>query len=179
MIQLEEFENLNDNISEKIDTVLMILENNNREDKVYLKIWKFNLEFTNIPYFHSQKNGFNNLINSANVNQIQNVDLMNHISTHYESIEKQAALVSQSTYDTSMFLLDPALKKLVSKKEFLDDLGYNFNTSTLSELDLSKNEDLIGGLIYKKLFANLSSEDALKWKERTIELIKEIETFIE
>jgi hypothetical protein len=127
-----------------------------------------------VPSFKTQKNGYNNLISVGNINQIKNQELMKKISSHYSSVDYSNELMRQTIYESSQFDIHPPIKNLVGKKEFLADLGYEFQTTSISENDLSNNENLISGLLYKKMWVGVGLVNIKEWTDKTFELIENI-----
>jgi hypothetical protein len=174
IVQIENIGNEYQHISSKIDTLLIFIKDANPKTTNYNKLWKYILDISYVPSFKTQKNGYNNLISVGNINQIKNQELMKKISSHYSSVDYSNELMRQTIYESSQFDIHPPIKNLVGKKEFLADLGYEFQTTSISENDLSNNENLISGLLYKKMWVGVGLVNIKEWTDKTFELIENI-----
>jgi hypothetical protein len=111
------------------------------------------------------------LISAGNINQIKNQELLREISSRYSNVEHFNELVRQTIYESSQFDIHPPIKILLGKTEFLADIGYDFQTTSISEDNLSKNEKLISGLIYRKSWMEVGFRVTKIWKDGTNNLI--------
>ncbi|MDT0554121.1 DUF6090 family protein [Urechidicola vernalis] len=171
LLQIENIRNTYQYISTKGDSILVFIKDAKPKTTNYNKLWENIIEFTYVPSFQSQKNGYNNLISAGNINQIKNQKLLREISTHYSNVEHYNELVRQTIYESSQWDIHPPIKDLMGKKEFLADLGYDFQTTSISEDDLSKNEKLISGLIYRKQWMEVGLRVTKLWSDSTNNLI--------
>jgi len=171
LLQIEDIRNRYQNISATADSILIFIKDVKPITTNYNKLWEYIIEVTYVPSFQSQKNGYNNLISAGNINQIKNQELLREISSHYSNVEHFNELVRQTIYESSQFDIHPPIKILLGKKEFLADLGYDFQTTSISEDDLSKNEKLISGLIYRKSWMEVGFRVTKIWKDSTNNLI--------
>jgi len=171
LVQIENMRKQYQKISATVDSILIFIKNAKPKTANYNKLWEAIIEVTYVPSFNSQKNGYNNLISAGNINQIKNQELLRAISTHYSNVDYTNELVRQTIYESSQWDIHPPIKNLLSKKEFLDDLGYEFQTTSISEDDLSKNEKLISGLIYRKSWMGVGFRVVKIWADSTNNLI--------
>jgi len=162
-----------------IDTLLLYIQTAKPKTTNYKKLWESIIEITYVPSFLTQKNGYNNLISAGNINHIRNQELLRIISSHYSSVDYNNELIRQTIYQSSQFDIHPNIKNLIGKKEFLTELGYDFQTTSISEDDLSKNEELISGILYKKKWIEIGFLLLDIWSESTTELIETITHVIE
>ncbi len=167
------------NIISKIDSLHMFIKNAEPKTTDYKKLFDNFMVVSYIPKFNPQKNGYNNLISAGDINQIQNQELMKKIASHYNYIDYNNQLITETLRGSSARDIHPPIKRLIGKKEFLADLGYEYSTTTISDEFLSKNEELISGLIYKKRWLNIASRNTSSWKAKTNSLIENITTEIE
>lgn len=167
------------NIISKIDSLHMFIKNAEPKTTDYKKLFDNFMVVSYIPKFNPQKNGYNNLISAGDINQIQNQELMKKIASHYNYIDYNNQLITETLRGSSARDIHPPIKRLIGKKEFLADLGYEYSTTTISDEFLSKNEELISGLIYKKRWLNIASRNTSSWKGKTNSLIENITTEIE
>ena len=171
LLQIEDIRNGYQQISVTADSILMFIKDVKPKTTNYNKLWEYIIAVTYVPSFQSQKNGYNNLISAGNINQIKNQELLREISSHYSNVEHFNELVRQTIYESSQFDIHPPIKNLLGKKEFLVDLGYEFETTSISEDDLSKNEKLISGLIYRKSWMEVGFRVTKIWMDSTNNLI--------
>ena len=171
LLQIEDIRNGYQQISVTADSILMFIKDAKPKTTNYNKLWEYIIAVTYVPSFQSQKNGYNNLISAGNINQIKNQELLREISSHYSNVEHFNELVRQTIYESSQFDIHPPIKNLLGKKEFLVDLGYEFETTSISEDDLSKNEKLISGLIYRKSWMEVGFRVTKIWMDSTNNLI--------
>tara|TARA_R110002074_G_scaffold57077_9_gene140526 strand:+ start:1313 stop:2068 length:756 start_codon:yes stop_codon:yes gene_type:complete len=167
------------NIISKIDSLHIFIKNAKPKTTDYKKLFHNIMAVSYIPKFTPQKNGYNNLISVGDINQIQNQELMKKIASHYNYIDYSNQLITETLRGSSRNDIHPTIKKLIGKKEFLADLGYEYSTTSISDEFLSKNEELISGLIYKKRWLNIATKNTSKWKGKTNNLIENITTEIE
>jgi len=171
LLQIEDIRNGYQQISVTADSILIFIKDAKPNTTNYNKLWEYIIAVTYVPSFQSQKNGYNNLISAGNINQIKNQELLREISSHYSNVEHFNELVRQTIYESSQFDIHPPIKNLLGKKEFLVDLGYEFETTSISEDDLSKNEKLISGLIYRKSWMEVGFRVTKIWMDSTNNLI--------
>ena len=167
------------NIISKIDSLHIFIKNAKPKTTDYNKLFHNFMAVSYIPKFTPQKNGYNNLISVGDINQIQNQELMKKIASHYNYIDYINQLITETLRGSSRNDIHPPIKKLIGKKEFLADLGYEYSTTSISDEFLSKNEELISGLIYKKRWLNIASKNTSEWKGKTNNLIENITPEIE
>jgi len=171
LLQIENIRKEYQNISATVDSILIFIKDSKPKTTNYNKLWEYIISVTYVPSFQTQKNGYNNLISAGNINQINNQELLKEISSHYSDVDYLNELVRQTIYESSQFDIHPPIKDLLGKKEFLTDLGYDFQTTSISEDDLSKNEKLISGLIYRKMWMGVGFRVIKIWSHSTINLI--------
>jgi len=171
LLQIEDIRKVYQQISATADSILIFIKDAKPKTTNYNKLWEYIIDFTYVPSFQSQKNGYNNLISAGNINQIKNQELLREISSHYSNVEHFNELVRQTIYESSQFDIHPPIKNLLGKTEFLADLGYDFQTTSISEDDLSKNEKLISGLIYRKTWMGVGFRVIKIWTDSTNNLI--------
>lgn len=179
IIQMANIRKRYQHISVTIDTLLLFIQNAKPKTTNYIELWASIIEITYVPSFLTQKNGYNNLISAGNINQITNQELLRIISSHYSNVDYNNELIRQTIYQSSQFDIHPPIKNLLGKKEFLTEFGYEFQTTSISEDDLSKNEKLISGLLYKKKWIELGFLLITEWSEGTTKLIDRITHEIE
>jgi len=171
LVQLENIRKQYQNISATVDSILIFIKDAKPKTTNYNKLWEYVIDVTYVPSFQSQRNGYNNLISAGNINQIKNQELLREISSQYSNIEHLSGLLRQTIYESSQWDIHPPIKNLIGKKEFLADLGYEFQTTSISEDDLSKNEKLISGLIYRKSWMEVGFRVIKIWTDSTNDLI--------
>ena len=171
LLQIEDIRKVYQQISATADSILIFIKDAKPKTTNYNKLWEYIIDFTYVPSFQSQKNGYNNLISAGNINQIKNQELLREISSHYSNVEHFNELVRQTIYESSQWDIHPPIKNLLGKTEFLADLGYDFQTTSISEDDLSKNEKLISGLIYRKTWMGVGFRVIKIWTDSTNNLI--------
>lgn len=171
LLQIEDLRKQYQKISVTADSILIFIKDAKPKTTNYNKLWEYIIEFTYVPSFQSQRNGYNNLISAGNINQIKNQELLREISSHYSNIEQFNELMRQTIYESSQGDIHPPIKNLMGKKEFLADLGYEFQTTSISEDDLSKNEKLISGLIYRKSWMGIGFRVIKIWTDDTNQMI--------
>jgi len=171
LLQIEDIRKVYQQISATADSILIFIKDAKPKTTNYNKLWEYIIDVTYVPSFQSQKNGYNNLISAGNINQIKNQELLREISSHYSNVEHFNELVRQTIYESSQFDIHPPIKNLLGKTEFLADLGYDFQTTSISEDDLSKNEKLISGLIYRKSWMGVGFRVIKIWTDSTNNLI--------
>ena len=171
IIQMANIRKRYQHISVTIDTLLLFIQNAKPKTTNYNKLWEYIIAVTYVPSFQTQKNGYNNLISAGNINQIQNQELLRVISSHYSWVDYTNELVRQTIYESSQFDIHPPIKDIMGKKEFLMDLGYEFQTTSISEDDLSKNESRISGLLYRKAWMGIGFRVLNDYSDSTINLI--------
>lgn len=167
------------NIISKIDSLHIFIKRAEPTTTDYKKLFNYFLAVSYVPKFNPQKNGYNNLISAGDINQIQNQELMKKIASHYNSIDYNNQLITETLLGSSGKDIHPPIKRLIGKKEFLADLGYEYSTTSISDDYLSKNEETISGLIYKKTWLGISSRNTKEWKVKTTNLIDSIKAEIE
>ena len=140
LVQIENMRNQYQKISLTVDSIFIFIKDAKPQTTNYNKFWEYITEVTYVPSFQSQKNGYNNLISASNINQIKNQELLRVISTHYSSVDCSNELIRQTIYESSQFDIHPPIKNLLGKKEFLIDLGYDFQTTSISEDNLTKDK---------------------------------------
>lgn len=178
-IQIESVGMEYQNIISKIDSLHIFIKSAEPATTDYKKLFNYFLAVSYVPKFNSQKNGYNNLISAGDINQIQNQELMKKIASHYNSIDYNNQLITETLRGSSGKDIHPPIKRLMGKKEFLTDLGYEYSTTSISDEYLSKNEELISGLIYKKTWLGIASRNTKEWKVKTTNLIESIKGEIE
>lgn len=167
------------NIISKIDSLHIFIKNAEPATTDYKKLFNYILAVSYVPKFNPQKNGYNNLVSAGDINQIQNQELTKKIASHYNSIEYSNQLIIETLRGSSGKDIHPPIKRLIGKKEFLADLGYEYSTTSISDEYLSKNEELISALIYKKTWLGIASRNTKEWKVKTTNLIESIKAEIE
>ena len=171
LLEIQNIRNVYENISVTADSILIFIKDAKPKTTNYNKLWEYIIQVTYVPSFQTQKNGYNNLISAGNINQIQNQELLRVISSHYSWVDYTNELVRQTIYESSQFDIHPPIKDIIGKKEFLMDLGYEFQTTSISEDDLSKNESLISGLLYRKAWMGIGFRVLKDYSDSTINLI--------
>ena len=171
LLEIENIRNTYKNISATVDSILIFIKDAKPKTTNYNKLWDYILSVTYVPSFNTQKNGYNNLISAGNINQIKNQELLRVISSHYSWVDYTNELVRQTIYESSQFDIHPPIKDILGKKEFLIDLGYEFQTTSISEDELSKNEDLISGLLYRKAWMGIGFRVLNDYSDSTVNLI--------
>jgi len=131
LVQIENIRKEYQKISITVDSILIFIKDAKPKTTNYNKLWEYIIEVTYVPSFQSQKNGYNNLISAGNINQMKNQELLREISSHYNNIEHFNELVRQTIYESSQFDIHPPIKILLGKTEFLADLGYDFQTTSI------------------------------------------------
>jgi hypothetical protein len=104
---------------------------------------------------------------------------MKKIASHYSSVDYSNTLITETLTSSRGKDIHPPIKKLMGKKEFLADLGYQFPTTSISNEYLSKNEALLSGLIYKKIWIDIGLNESKEWKEKIMrgnQILKAIAT---
>ncbi|MCE2613171.1 DUF6090 family protein [Flavobacteriaceae bacterium D16] len=171
LLEVQNIRNVYQNISATADSILIFIKDAKPKTTNYNKLWEYIIAVTYVPSFQTQKNGYNNLISAGNINQIQNQELLRVISSHYSWVDYTNELVRQTIYESSQFDIHPPIKDIMGKKEFLMDLGYEFQTTSISDDDLSKNENLISGLLYRKAWMGIGFRVLEDYSDSTINLI--------